>query len=97
MSKKAREDKDDENDNALPIDDLRDVKAQLKKLKKDSDDGEESDDDGESMIIADEAEEDEKAIDDDIVINEDHAISFEDEDKFYKALEKFNKDIKEGN
>lgn len=68
-------------------DDLSDVKRQLKKLKKESEDLDEGNelimDDEESDIVANE----------DIVINEENSLPFNDESKYYESLEKFNKEI----
>jgi len=94
MSKKAN---DNDLDNIEIIgdsgDDLADVKRQLKKLKKESEDMDEEENEV-SLIEEDEAESDAMASED-IVINEDNSLPFNEEERYYKSLEKFLKETKE--
>lgn len=71
-------------------DDLSDVKRQLKKLKKESEDLDE--DDRDTGTIEDDDSDIEAAVSEDIVINEDNSLPFNDEDRYYKSLENFLKD-----
>ncbi|MFA5229873.1 MAG: hypothetical protein WC422_00080 [Candidatus Paceibacterota bacterium] len=71
-------------------DDLADVKRQLKKLKKESEDSDEEDSD--IGTIEDDDADVEAAVSEDIVINEDNSLPFNEEERYYKSLEKFLKD-----
>jgi len=71
-------------------DDLSDVKRQLKKLKKESEDLDE--DDGALEIIEDDDSEGDVVASEDIVINEENSLPFNDEDRYYKSLDKFLKE-----
>lgn len=71
-------------------DDLSDVKRQLKKLKKESED---LDEEGEEVgVIEDDDSDTENIVNDDIVINEENSLPFNDEDRYYKSLDKFLKE-----
>jgi hypothetical protein len=71
-------------------DDLSDVKRQLKKLKKESED---LDEEGEEVGVIEEDDNDaENIVNDDIVINEENSLPFNDEDRYYKSLDKFLKE-----
>ncbi len=74
-------------------DDLSDVKKQLKKLQKDSAD---PDEDESGAVVFEDGNETEvsEAVSEDIVVHEEFAGDFLEEDKYYKALDKFNKDMK---
>ena len=67
-------------------DDLSDVKRQLKKLKKESED---LDEDGELMMDDDESD---IGANEDIIINEENSLPFNDENRYYESLDKFNKE-----
>jgi len=71
-------------------DDLADVKRQLKKLKKESEDSD--DEDSDIGTIEDDDADVEAAVSEDIVINEDNSLPFNEEERYYKSLEKFLKD-----
>lgn len=94
MSKKVN---DSELDNIEIIgdsgDDLSDVKRQLKKLKKESEDMDEED--SEMSIIEEDDTDGEAMASEDIVINEDNSLPFNEEERYYKSLDKFLKDTKE--
>lgn len=90
MGKKNTEDLDNIEIIGDSGDDLSDVKRQLKKLKKESEDLDE--DDGDANVIEDDDTDTETAVSEDIVINEDNSLPFNDEDRYYKSLEKFLKD-----
>ena len=90
MSKKNTEDLDNIEVIGDSGDDLSDVKRQLKKLKKESEDLDEED--GDLLTVEEDDNDAEMAVSEDIVINEDNSLPFNDEERYYKSLEKFLKD-----
>jgi hypothetical protein len=90
MSKKNTEDLDNIEIIGDSGDDLSDVKRQLKKLKKESEDLDEED--GDLLTVEEDDNDAEMAVSEDIVINEDNSLPFNDEERYYKSLEKFLKD-----
>ncbi|MDD3156401.1 MAG: hypothetical protein PHP14_03285 [Candidatus Pacebacteria bacterium] len=84
MSKKQKDDLDNIDIIGDSGDDLSDVKDQLKKLKKQSEDLDED-------VVMDSDDPDPVA-NEDIIINEENTIPFNDENRYYKSYEKFLKD-----
>jgi hypothetical protein len=73
-------------------DDLTDVKKQLTKLKKESEDADDVDD-GDMAIIGEDDDDEKASVDsDEIVVNEEFSSPFAEEDKYYKSFEKFLKE-----
>lgn len=85
MSKKTNDDLENIEIIGDGDDDLSDVKRQLKKLKKESEDL----DEGEEEVNMIEEDEPENETAEDIVINEENTLPFSSEEKYYKSFEKF--------